>query len=241
MPGFEGSPGLTEIIDFATKEIKTLEQAGFDGILVENEGDRPHPLIVSSEYLGNFSKLIRALKTTTKIPLGLEILYDMVGTVKVGIEAKADFVRLDVFTDPTETRWGIVPECVTEVTKLRADNPEHFPLLFTDVHVKHGKNLSGRTLSESGKLAIINGANSLIVTSHQTGTAPTLEDSEILQEVSAGAPLFVGSGFAIDNIEETIKYCQGAVVATSIMTGDLFDLAKAQALTKKVRQLTGKI
>ncbi|MBN8548932.1 MAG: hypothetical protein J0M12_06430 [Deltaproteobacteria bacterium] len=219
MPGWDGSPGLEGVITKALAELHTLHQAGFDGALVENEGDRPHPLAVDRAYQDMFVELMTVLRGQARIPLGLEILYDMVSTVRVGIECGADFVRLDVFTDDTETRWGVVKACVEDVQSLRRCSRER-PLLFTDVHVKHGRNLTTRSLVESGRLAVACGADGLIVTGTQTGVPPTIEDCRALKAAAGGIPVYVGSGFSEANAAEILSECSGVIMASSIKRGD---------------------
>lgn len=238
MPGYAGSGGFEEVLDGARQELQILQQAGFDGALVENEGDRPHKIAVDQSYRDAFTELMLTLKKDAEIPLGLEILYDMVSTVQVGIAARAAFVRLDVFTDDTETRWGVVKACVSEVQKLR-DEATHSPLLFADIHVQRGKNLSGRSLKESGLLALQNGADALIVTGRLTGERPKLQDCSTLREIVGSNPLFVGSGFSIENSAEILAQCNGAIVAASIKSRDRIDLQLAQQLRQKVDALNG--
>ena len=235
MPGYEGSPGLAGVIDFALEEVRTLERAEFSAVLIENEGDRPHQLRVSDDYIDQFSRLIREVKAATKLPVGLEILYDMVGTVQCGINAGADFVRLDVFTDDTEVRWGLVKSCVGEISELRSAHPEAFPKLWADIHVKHGKNLSERTLVESTRLAVEHGADVVIVTGAATGERPARKDCEEMSASSAATPVFVGSGFATENAQELCEACDGAVVASSVQVNGRFNLERCRSLINAVR------
>ena len=237
MPGFENSPGFEGVLDACLHELSTLERAGFDGALIENEGDRPHPLSVNEDYLDQFIKLIEAAKSFVSIPVGLEILYDMIGTIKVAIQSQADFVRLDVFTDDTETRWGVIKACANQVKEL-LDQSSHRPLLLTDIHVKHGKNLTSRSLAESGKLAREYGADGLIVTGNWTGEAPSLADCQELKAISAESPLLVGSGFSTENAQSILSCCAGAIVASSVKKHDMLDPVLCAELRAKVNELT---
>ena len=230
MPGYPSSPGLERVIEFAIEEARTLERAGFTGVLIENEGDRPHVLNVSDDYIENMSRLVKALKSATALPVGLEILYDMVGTVRAGIDAKADFVRLDVFTDDTEVRWGLVRECTGEVAELRRRSPTFFPQIWADIHVKHGKNLSGRSLPESTRLAIEHGASALIVTGSMTGEAPTTADCEAMRANANGLPVLVGSGFSAENAALLRGVSDGTVVASSVQVDGRFDFERCRRL-----------
>ena len=237
MPGFEGSPGFEAVLSSALREVQTLESAGFDAALIENEGDRPHPLAVTREYRNNFVELMSSLSRSTKLPLGLEILYDMVASVEVAIESRAAFMRLDVFTDDTETRWGIVKSCVDEVQRLRSSAQHGGPLLFADIHVKHGKNLTARSLADSGALAIQHGADALIVTGALTGLRPSDEDCQTLRRVASAVPVYVGSGFSVQNAKEILTWCDGAIVASSIKSNDRIDPDLALALSGIVQTL----
>lgn len=236
MPGYPHSPGLESVIQFAIKEAQTLERAGFSSVLVENEGDQPHVLQVSDEYIRNAARVIQAVKAQTKLPVGLEILYDMIGTVRAGIDARADFVRLDVFTDDTEVRWGVVKECTAEVGRLRERSPDTFPQLWADIHVKHGRNLSGRSLAESTELAIRHGANALIVTGTMTGQPPRREDCEEMRRRAEGVPVYVGSGFSEGNVELLCGVTDGAVVATSLQIDGQFEFERCDRLARVVAQ-----
>ena len=42
LPDYPESPGIDRIIEHAIRDARTLEAAGFSGVLVENEYDRPH-------------------------------------------------------------------------------------------------------------------------------------------------------------------------------------------------------
>jgi membrane complex biogenesis BtpA family protein len=234
MLGFARSPGIERVIEFAVQEARTLERAGFTGILLENEGDRPHPLSVSDDYRHFFTALVTAVKAVSPLQVGLEILYDMVGTVRVGIAARADFVRLDVFTDDTEVRWGIVRECTGEVAELRQRSAKFFPQIWADVHVKHGRNLTGRSLSESTRLAVEQGANVLIVSGTVTGEPPTVADCREMRANALGVPVVVGSGFSVGNAARLKPVCDGAVVATSVQAEGRLNLDRCTRLVEAV-------
>ncbi len=236
MPGYPDSPGLDGVVEFAIAEARTLERAGFTGILIENEGDRPHSLKVSDKYIDDFSRLIVAVKEATVLPVGLEILYDMVGSVRAGIKANADFVRLDVFTDDTEVRWGTVRACTEEISELRRASPASFPHIWADVHVKHGRNLSGRSLAESTRLAIQHGANAVIVTGRITGEPPTRTDCEEMRASAQGRPVLVGSGFSVENAARLRSVCDGTVVATAVQVEGRFVAELCQNLVAAVRK-----
>ncbi len=235
--GFAGHPGFQQVLDKARRDIETLKKAGFHGALIENEGDRPHPLEVNEEYCDQFIDLMRKLRKETDLQLGLEILYDMVATVKVGCRALADFVRLDVYVDDTETRWGVVKASASPIASILATTSFPHPTMYADVHVKHGKSLTKRTLEESAHLSHEAGAGGLIVTGSLTGVAPTEEDCLTIKQAAPKLPLIIGSGFSTENAKKFVQLCDGAFVASSIKERDAVSLFKARALADHVKDL----
>src|SRR5262245_18889895 len=48
LPGYPDHPGMPVLVRKALTDLATLESAGFDGVLVENDNDRPHQIGVSA-------------------------------------------------------------------------------------------------------------------------------------------------------------------------------------------------
>ena len=42
LPGYPASPGIEKVVEKALRDLEALEAGPVDGILVENEEDRPH-------------------------------------------------------------------------------------------------------------------------------------------------------------------------------------------------------
>lgn len=241
MPGYEKHPGMLAIFDKALTDLKTLEEAGYDGVLVENDRDQPHKIKVPAIIKKAFSEVMIKLLQQASIPVGMEIIYDMPATIRVAHDIGAQFVRLDVFVDNVETEWGKIPAQALELINLKKEIGASSMLLFTDIHVKHAKMLDNRSLKQSANEAIKYGTNALIVTGDWTGHPPSLRDCITVKKVAKNVPTLIGSGLNNDNVRVLLQYADGAIVGSSIKKGDYIDLQKAKQLVKLVKEIRSNI
>lgn len=242
LPGYADCPGLKQVISKALVELNTLEKNGFDGVLVENDGDHPPHIGFNKEITKHFEKVIKTVIQNAHVPVGLEILYDMPGTVELAAKVKAQFVRLDVFVDSGKTRYG--PTIFAEPKKIVEIKNKLHPglLLFTDVQVKHLTMLDeNKSLAESVKEALAYGSDGIIITGVWTGKEPTVEDCIIAKENTGNVPVFIGSGLSSKNAEKFIPIIDAGIVASSIETGDYINLKKAKELVNTVKKIRVKI
>jgi membrane complex biogenesis BtpA family protein len=237
LPGYQGYQGEDYLVAKALKDLVALEQAGIDGVLIENHEGIPGFVKATNEIKTVFESVIKKVMTCSYLPVGMEIIYDMPATVKIASEVGCDFVRLDVFADTVLTRWGIVGESCGEVKKILQNN-KNKPLLLTDVHVKHAKVTSGRGLKESLKRSLFFGSDGLVITGPWTGLAPRIKDLKLASKIGENkAPVIVGSGLSSENALNLLRYADGAIVGTSIKAGKYIDLNKAQKLIKLVKSI----
>jgi hypothetical protein len=237
LPGYPDHPGMPELVQKALTDLATLESAGFDGVLVENDNDQPHQIGVTATIRDAFAEVMRAVVAAARIPVGMEIIYDMLATVAVAHDVGARFVRLDVFVDTVDTRWGFVPAAAEATTALRRDLGAEDLIFLTDVHVKHARLVAEKSLRQSAAEAVTSGADGLIITGDWTGEPPTAADCLAAREVASGIPIVIGSGLSADNAADLFHLADAAIVGTSIKRGDHIDPAKATALVSFVDQL----
>lgn len=231
LPGYPNHLGMDAVIKKALKDLQILQNAGFNGVLVENDSDQPHQIGVSQTIIKAFTQVMEKVVKKAKIPVGMEIIYDMLETIKVAKKVKAQFVRLDVFVDNVETKWGKIPAQAEEIVRLKKRLHVNNLLLFTDIQVKHAKMLDKKTLEQSTREAMAYGSNALIITGSWTGLPPSLADCKKVKKI-ANIPVLVGSGLTAKNANILLKYCDGAIVGTSIKTGNSVDYKKARELIK---------
>lgn len=237
LPGYPTHPGMDEVIKKALVDLEILQKSGFDAVLVENDNDQPHQISVNQTVKNAFEQVMLEVIKSAKVPVGMEIIYDMLATIEVAHKVGAKFVRLDVYVDNVETKWGKIPAEATKirklVNKLKADDL----VLLTDIQVKHARMLDKKTLAQSAKEAIKEGSNCIIVTGTWTGIPPSVEDCNNAKKAAGDIPVIVGSGLNTENAVLLLKLVDGAIVGSSIKNGEYVNFLKAKNLAKIVKQV----
>lgn len=222
--GYKDFPGLDIALKITLKDLKSFEDGGADGIIIENNYDVPHKIFVDKETVEMMTHLGREIKKVSKIPIGVSVLWnDYKAALFIAKEIGAQFIRIPVFIDKVKTNYGEVfgdPKDVFDYRKkIRAENIA----LFTDIHVKHAELLEKKTIQESATEAIESGSDALIITGKWTGQAPILDDLIAVRNTVKDFPILIGSGIDKKNIKKLFKYVNGAIVSTSLKEGGIVD------------------
>lgn len=237
LPGYPNHPGMDMVIQKALTDLKTLEDAGYSGALVENDNDQPHFIGVPEYIAESFAIVMHKILAISSIPVGMEIIYDMKKTIMIASEVGAPFVRLDVYVDTVKTKYGIVQKCADEIQQLLHDLDNNKLQLITDIQVKHAEMVEKKSLTKSATEAIYYKSDGLIVTGSWTGIAPNKQDLIQVKKIAANSPVFIGSGFTPENAHILWSLIDGAIVGTSIKTHEYIDFEKAKQLIKLIKLL----
>ena len=218
-PGFDSD--LDEVIARAIADARTLADAGFDAVMIENFGDAPFfadavpPITVAS-----ISVAAAAIGDAIDIPIGINVLRnDALAALAVAAAVGARFIRVNVLSGTMFTDQGPIVGRAAEVARTRkALTPG--TLVFADVFVKHATPPPGSSL----RLAATDlwgrgGADALIVSGDGTGSPV---DPDRLTEVASavpGAPLYVGSGVTEKSVGALLVAATGVIVGTALKVG----------------------
>jgi len=219
LPDYPESPGIDAIIRHALEDLKVLEEAAIDGILIENEYDRPHRVTANPETLAAMSRITRAVvDASARAIIGCEILLnDPQASLAVAKTSGARFIRTDYFIDamtrPEYGEFEIDPQGLMDYRKsIGAEGV----LILADIQVKYATMIEPRPLAESAQSACREKADAIIVTGPETGNAPTIDD---LRETASTSdvPILIGSGLDAGNAVSLLAACDGAIVGSSLM------------------------
>jgi membrane complex biogenesis BtpA family protein len=236
LPDYPESPGIDSVIRHALRDLRVLEEAGFDGVLIENEYDRPHRVTVKPETVSAMTRVTQAVVQESKKPVvGCEILLnDPFASLTVASKSRAGFIRTDYFVDamtrPGYGEFEIDPQALIEHRKsLGAEDV----LILADIQVKYATMIEPRPLAESARSASDHKADAIVVTGSETGDAPTIED---LREARSGAdlPVLIGSGLDAENAASLLAVCDGAIVGSSLMHKRAVDPQAAALLMSRI-------
>lgn len=221
----------------AVKEAKILEEAGFDGVILENFGDAPFfKTRVPAETVASMAIIAAAVRDTVKVQVGLNVLRnDAHAALAIAAVTGCDFIRVNVLTGVTATDQGMVEGEAASL--IRERERLHVPIaILADAHVKHGISVSSRDMGLAIEELTLRGmADGVIVTGASTGRLAHPELIQIASQTARGLkiPLYLGSGARQDQVAELKPWVDGMIVGSSLRKGGV---AGAPLDAKKARQ-----
>jgi membrane complex biogenesis BtpA family protein len=196
---------MTDIIEAALHDADALIRGGVDGLIVENLGDVPfHGHQVSAATVAALTRVVTEVCAHAgDVPVGVNVLRnDANAALAIAAATGARFVRVNVHTGSMFTDQGLLQGRAAETLRTRERLCPDVAL-FADVHVKHAVPVPGEVLEDAARDAWHRGlADALIVSGAATG-APT-DPARVARVVEAvdGAPVWVGSGAASEQLAE---------------------------------------
>lgn len=215
-PRFEGS--IQAVVEDALQRARTLEEAGFPALMVENFGDTPFFADkVPAVTIAAITRCVAAMAAEVALPLGVNVLRnDALAAVAVAGVTGASMIRVNVLAGSMETDQGPIVGRAAEVLRQRTTlAPE--TQVWADVMVKHATPPPGLTLEQAADDTWHRGgADALIVSGSGTGHAADLAAFERLRAVVPDAPLVVGSGATAENLGKLWGLADHVIVGTAL-------------------------
>lgn len=224
--------GFEDIVDYALNQAKVYESCGFDGVIIENYGDRPYSLRVGKGQVAAMTYIVGSVTRELSIPVGVNMLRNSgYEAIYVAYVSKARFIRVNSLCELRVSQEGIMyPEArriARALSELNAyeDIRAGRLLIMADVSVKHSSPLTPavdvkdlvRDCVERSGVPVY----SLILTGARTGEEPGYDRvGEVLPVVrDLGVQLYIGSGVSHANIIKYWGVADGFIVGTSVKIG----------------------
>lgn len=220
LPGYDGFEGKDKTLQRAIADVEAFERGGISAIMIENNYDLPHQIEVGPEIVSMMTFIISRISKRTRLPIGVSVLWnDYRSALAIALATSAAFIRIPVFVDRVRTDFGEIRGNPEEVIAYRQKIGAQEIALFTDIQVKHAELLEEKSITISAKEALTAGADGIIVTGKWTGEAPAIAKLKEVREAIGDFPLLIGSGATTENIQELLRFANGAIVSTSLKTG----------------------
>lgn len=218
-----GTPGAVltpaEIVARAEREAWQLVELGFEGLLVENMGDRPYlRRSVGPEVTAVMSAACLAVRRAApNLPLGVQVLAGAnEAALGVALAAGCDFVRAEGYVFSAVADEGLLEEASAgPLLRYRKQiGAEHIAVL-ADLKKKHSAHaITGDvSLGETARAAEFCGADGVIVTGTATG-APTAQADVAQAAEATSLPVLVGSGTTPENAPLLLPNVAGFIVGS---------------------------
>lgn len=240
-----GSPqhrlSLTEIIRTATAEARLLQDAGIEGILIENMHDRPYqPGFAGPETVAAMTAACSAIRQATGLPCGVQVLAAAnEAALAVALAADLQFIRAEAFVFAHVADEGLLQRCAAKLLRYRKSIGAESIRILTDIKKKHSAHsiTADVSLEETARAAEFFLSDGLIVTGLRTGHEPEPNEVAAVRRATA-LPVFTGSGVTADNVRAFLEAGHGVIVGSSLKRdGDWrnpTDPARVAAVVKAV-------
>ncbi len=236
---------MKKIIEFAVEEAKILEEAGINGLQIENYWDEP---FLKGEKIGyetctSMTAAACAIAQNVNIPIGINVhMNGGKAAMAIACAAGARWVRVFEFVSAYISYTGLTEGVGGELARYRRMLDAKDVQMFCDVNVKHGSHyiVHDRTVGELAYDAQEQGADSIIITGFSTGVAPTREKVAKARK-NIKIPVLLGSGINIQNAQELLSVSDGAIIGSAFKTdGDMkkkMSFQRARDFIKEVEKL----
>jgi membrane complex biogenesis BtpA family protein len=246
LPALPGSPAhrvnLDQIIRHAVADARTMAQAGFAAVMVENFGDAPfHGGSIEPVTIASMAIVVRAVVGETGMLVGVNCLRnDARAALGVAAATGAGFIRVNVHTGVAATDQGILEGRAAETIRTKTALCPDVRLL-ADVHVKHAVPMSQPDIALAAEETVHRGfADAVIVSGPTTGRPPETEELARVKQAVPDSPVLVGSGATPETIQEILRVADGAIVGSCLKPeGDLskpVDGKRAEAFVRAARR-----
>ncbi len=232
-PPAKGQP-LEPVIQRAVKEARILADAGFDGIIIENLGDRPYyPAAVPPETVAALTAVALCVRKAVnrETSVGVNVLRnDAQAALGIAVAASLSFIRVNVHTGVAAADQGLIEGQAHRTLRQRhALGFARRVGILADVLVKHARTLSPDDVTVAVEDAVGRGLADAAIISGDTTSRPV--DMETLEAASRaftsagrkrmpkGARLLVGSGATADSAASLLNHCDGIIVGTALKRG----------------------
>jgi membrane complex biogenesis BtpA family protein len=243
LPALLGRPDYKgqELINAqAIDEASAMEKAGLNGLLLENENDRPYSIKASEDQITSMTKA--AMEVKKRVPgfsLGVEFLInDPKASLKSAHQSGCQFIRSDYWVDKMHREeYGDLEVDTLEFSKFKKNLGAGEIHVFADIQVKYALMREKKSIETSAIEAFEAGASAVVISGNQTGEMSDLRELELVRKAVGDKMIFVGSGFSFENAKETLSLADGALVGTSLMENSILTYKKARQLMDVVQSL----
>jgi len=243
LPGSpRASASMKEVVSAALADAKAYQQGGADAVIIENFGDIPFTKgSVPAETCAAMAVAGQAVRDAIKLPVGFNVLRnDPLTALGLCAACGGDFIRVNVHSGAMITDQGVIEGNAFETLRKRRELGLEHVKIFADVHVKHATTLGDLSLEDAARDTLDRAlADGLIVSGVGTGHPTAVADLHTVRKTCPKAPVLLGSGVTIENVDTYLGLASGFIVGSSLKRGGRIDApVDPQRVVKLVAKLT---
>jgi membrane complex biogenesis BtpA family protein len=225
-PRYRAEEGMDAVLEQALSEARMLEDAGFDGIIIENGWDIPFvkPDKVGPETVAALTTVTDRVNQAIDLPVGVNCLANAVeASIAVAAATGAAFVRANQWVNAYVANEGLIEGRAGMVTRYRHAIGADHVTVWADVQVKLGSHAltADRSLAEQARDADWFDADALIVTGSRLADPPLIEDLNTVRAATT-LPVVAGSGVRPGNLADILRCADAVIVGSALKEGDVW-------------------
>jgi membrane complex biogenesis BtpA family protein len=215
-PLYDATRGVTGLVEDVRRDLDILVDAGFDGLLFCNEGDRPYELNAGLESAAVMARVVNEC-APEGVPFGVDFLWDARCALAVAVATDADFMR-EVATGVWESDMGLwwtdAATLLRERRRLDADDLA----IFMNVTPEFASPIGHRTPAQTARSAVVSSlADAILVSGPMAGADP---GRALLEEVREAVPpdvaVLLNTGAKSATIAEYLRVADGCIVGSDL-------------------------
>jgi membrane complex biogenesis BtpA family protein len=219
LPGTANYDGKSfdQICTEAVSDACTLQEAGFDGILLQNSNDVPSVVKVGHETTAFMSTIAYEIKKNVSLPLGIDVeKNDAHAALAIAAATGGAFVRLKVYTGAVISHEGVIEGCAADALQERSRLNLKKCQIWADVFDITSVPIGRQSIAEAAHWALQFGAaDALIITGHTF--TETINHITKVREVHPEAKIVVGGGIKNTNVREVLQIADGVIVGSALV------------------------
>lgn len=209
---------MKKIIQIAIEEAKILQEAGVDGIQVENMWDIPYlkGSDIGYETVAALAVGVNEVSNQVHIPVGAEChMNGADAALACAVAGSAKWVRVFEWCNAFISQSGYIEAVGGKLARKRSSLKADDIFFLCDVNVKHGSHfiIHDRSVEEQAMDVTAQGGDVIVVTGFDTGMPPTVERVNSCKKV-IDLPVLLGSGVTNQNARQLLECADGAIVGS---------------------------
>lgn len=215
-PLYDAQAGVGGLISVVKRDLEILLEAGFDGFMFCNEGDRPYELHAGPEAAAVMSRVVTECAPSDR-PFGVDFLWDARCALAVAVATGASFMR-EVLTGAWESDMGLWQGEAAHVLRERRRLDAEQLTIMMNITPEFASPIGRRGPAEAARSAVVSSlADVILVSGPMAGADPgkaTLE--EVRAAVPADVPVLLNTGARADTIADYLTIADGCVVGSDL-------------------------
>ena len=239
LPGAPLHDPAYDLLATARVDLIALQTAGFDAVMFGNENDRPYEFQVDTCSTATMAALIGQLKSDITVPFGVNVLWDPMATIALGVATGASFVR-EIFTGTYASDMGLWTPDAGKAMRYRDRLGRSDMAMLYNVVAEFAYSLDARPLADRARSAVFSSIPDAVLVSGQiTGEAAALSDLEAIKAVLPDMAVMANTGVKHDTVADVLSIADGCVVGSSLKvdgdTWNAIDPDRARDFMDRVR------